>query len=73
MSSSIDCDKLLNDFIESSEERYERFRNQFPDGVSTAEHFSVIEKIAAHATINILKEYHRQLLASLQTDRTTPS
>lgn len=65
MSLDIDFDKLLNDSLESSARSSEYLRNRYPESSETTEHLELVAKISAHTTIQILKQYHQQLVDAL--------
>lgn len=68
MNIDIDFDKLLEDSLEASAKSSEYFRDHLPESYRTAERLELIAKVSAHTTIQILKQYHQQLVDSLSEE-----
>ncbi len=64
----IDFDKLLSDSLEASAHASEFMRNHHPEGSTTSEQLDLIAKVSATTTIQILKQYHQQLVDALSED-----
>lgn len=65
MKIDIDFDKLLSDSLDGTSSAYESLRNQYPDMESSAEFYRKVSSISANITINILKQYHQQIVDAL--------
>lgn len=71
MKIEIDFDELLRRSVNSSIDATIKVSDKHPEHAAKSEQLQLIATIAAHTTIQILREYHKMLENSLGTDDTT--